>query len=191
MIKVAFLVLFAVAAANASCSRNGNVPSNKCATLFDDKDCDGWALDVSTGYTELPYSKKNDAEAVVVKAGCKLIGKYNTNSIFQKKQVILNSSTGYDHKSSNVGQRGSSVTIDATHSSSNLDKNLRGNGELEEKISSVECQCGSSSGRPPAGNSNSGGSGSYNPGQETNNDSARPGNARGQCPYVTFSVSLK
>jgi hypothetical protein len=190
MIKVAFLILFAVAASNASSCRNKNVPSSKCATLFDDEDCDGWAFDVSTGYTEMPFRKKNDAEAIVVKAGCKLIGKYNLNSIFHKKQVILNSSIGYDHKSSNVGQRGRSVTIDATHSSSNLGKNLEDDEELEEQISSVECQCGSSSGRPNA-NSNTGGSESYYPGQEINNGGARPGNGRGQCPYTRFSVSLK
>ena len=50
------------------------VPSDKCATLFDDEDCNGWSVDVSTVYTELSFRERNEAEAVVVRPGCKFVG---------------------------------------------------------------------------------------------------------------------
>ena len=43
---------------------------NECAYLFDDDGCEGWKLPISTGYTELKWRHKNDAESVVVRPGC-------------------------------------------------------------------------------------------------------------------------
>ena len=67
-----------VAAANAglfdSCSGK-TVPHGSCAVLYDDEDCDGWALNIPKGYTELSFMKRNDAESVVVRPGCKFVGK--------------------------------------------------------------------------------------------------------------------
>ena len=76
-----FLILaFAVAAAHAglfdTCT-DKTVPSNMCAVMYDDDDCDGWALNIPRGYTELSIWKRNDAEAVVVKPGCRFIGKHS------------------------------------------------------------------------------------------------------------------
>ena len=50
-----------------------------CAILYDHEDCGGWAFDVREGYSELKDSalvgpKKNDAESVLVREGCKFIG---------------------------------------------------------------------------------------------------------------------
>ena len=50
------------------------VSGNFCATLYERADCGGWALNVGSGYTELPREKKNEAETVVLKAGCNMIG---------------------------------------------------------------------------------------------------------------------
>ena len=48
---------------------------NACAVLYDDEGCGGWDLSVPEGYTELNFWKRNDAEAIVVKAGCIFVGK--------------------------------------------------------------------------------------------------------------------
>ncbi len=203
MLRYVLLLSAAMAAANADSCRGKTVPSNMCATLFDDDDCGGWALNVPTGYTELSYWKKNDAEAVVVKAGCRLIGYTMSSSyIWHAFNSIF---SGYDHASSDVGRRGDSVTIDARHSSSNVARALDDDEELEEMISAVQCDCSS---RPPATGGSSGGSGSFNPGDsgsgsfnpgnsgggrpnfEDASGSQRPGNARGLCDNVRFQVRL-
>ena len=51
-----------------------------CALLYDEEDCDGWEYEVPIGYSELPSfsfsgPKRNDAESVLVRPGCKFIGK--------------------------------------------------------------------------------------------------------------------
>jgi hypothetical protein len=54
------------------------IPSDKCATLYKDQDCDdrlGWALSVGMRRKEMEFMKQGSAKAVVVKAGCKLVGK--------------------------------------------------------------------------------------------------------------------
>ena len=53
-----------------------------CALLYDEEDCDGWEYKVPIGYSELPSfsfsgPKRNDAESVLVRPGCKFIGKKN------------------------------------------------------------------------------------------------------------------
>merc|ERR1711934_631842 len=45
-----------------------------CAVLYDDENCEGWSFAVPIGTTDLPEEYQNDAEVVVVKSGCKLIG---------------------------------------------------------------------------------------------------------------------
>ena len=67
---------------SASSCNGKTVPRGKCALLFDDKDCGGWEYEVPIGYSELPRfalsgPTKNDAESVLVKPGCKFIGKEN------------------------------------------------------------------------------------------------------------------
>jgi len=99
------------------------VPSDKCATLFDDEDCNGWSVDVSTGYTELSFRERNEAEAVVVRPGCKFVG--------------------YDRADKNIiANRGESIAIDATNSGAHVWMNLKGEDNLEEEISATACTCG-------------------------------------------------
>merc|ERR1711879_430365 len=50
------------------------VPEGKCAVLFDEEDCTGWSAEVSSGYSELSYRQRNEAESVIVKPGCKFVG---------------------------------------------------------------------------------------------------------------------
>ena len=50
--------------------------------------------------------------------------------------------SGYDHDSKkNVVDRGDSVTVNAWHDDLPKAKNLNGRDELEERISSVSCNC--------------------------------------------------
>ena len=50
--------------------------------------------------------------------------------------------TGYDHKSSDdIWERGNSVEVDARHSSSPVKRNFKTSDELEERISSMTCDC--------------------------------------------------
>ena len=70
---------FDLSVVKASCSGK-TVPRGKCALLFDEEDCEGWEFEVPVGYTELDRfsvrgPKKNDAESVLVRPGCKFIGK--------------------------------------------------------------------------------------------------------------------
>ena len=56
------------------------VPQGVCALLYDDDDCSGWKMEVPIGYKELPRfslggPRKDDAESVLVRPGCKFIGK--------------------------------------------------------------------------------------------------------------------
>ena len=53
------------------------VPNCYCAVLYDDEDCRGWSFEVPTGSYDLPEDLRNDAEVVVVRAGCKFTGMYN------------------------------------------------------------------------------------------------------------------
>ena len=99
------------------------LPHNMCAILFDDSGCEGWEYAVPTGYTKLPFMRRNDAESVLVRAGCKLVG--------------------YDHNDKNNPlNRGSSVVIDATRNRNDKYQDLEDDEELEEMISAVECSCG-------------------------------------------------
>ena len=52
----------------------GTVPDGYCAVLYDDEDCRGWSFNVPTGSYDLPEDLRNDAEVVVVRAGCKFTG---------------------------------------------------------------------------------------------------------------------
>jgi len=98
------------------------VPEGKCATLFDEEDCTGWSAEVSTGYSELSYRERNEAESVIVKPGCKF--------------------EGYDRADKNIpANRGDSITIDATKNDTQIWKNLKGQDNLEEEISSMVCNC--------------------------------------------------
>lgn len=47
---------------------------NSCAIIYDDDGCEGWAHPINTGYSELGFSRRNDAESVVVRAGCVFTG---------------------------------------------------------------------------------------------------------------------
>ena len=50
-----------------------------CALLYDDDDCGGWEYQVPRGYSELSWGitgpRKNDAESVLVRKGCRFIGR--------------------------------------------------------------------------------------------------------------------
>ena len=59
------------------------MPRDACALLYDEEDCGGWEHEVPIGYSELPRfslsgPKKNDAESVLVRPGCKFIGKMDS-----------------------------------------------------------------------------------------------------------------
>ena len=63
---------------SATCNRK-TVPVDRCAILYDEEDCGGWAFEVPQGYSELRTlvltgPKKNDAESVLVRQGCRFIG---------------------------------------------------------------------------------------------------------------------
>ena len=73
LFSVAFFAFAITASASETCE-DVRVPAVMCATLFDDEDCNGWSVDVSAGYTELSFRERNEAEAVVVRPGCKFIG---------------------------------------------------------------------------------------------------------------------
>merc|ERR1719229_383718 len=80
---------------SSSCSGK-TVPSGVCALLFDDDDCGGWEYQVPRGYSELSWGftgpRKNDAESVLVRRGCRFIG--------------------YDHADrDDIQKRGDSVTV--------------------------------------------------------------------------------
>ena len=53
------------------------VPDGFCAVLYDDEDCRGWSFQVPNGSYDLPEDLKDDAEVVVVRAGCKFTGMCN------------------------------------------------------------------------------------------------------------------
>ena len=53
------------------------VPPTACAVLYDDENCEGWSFEVPTGTSDLPEEYRNDAEAVVVRSGCRLTGEPN------------------------------------------------------------------------------------------------------------------
>ena len=54
----------------------GSVPAGFCAVLYDDENCEGWSFNVPSGAYDLPEDYRNDAEVVVVGAGCRLTGMY-------------------------------------------------------------------------------------------------------------------
>ncbi|XP_071742992.1 uncharacterized protein [Lepeophtheirus salmonis] len=98
------------------------VPLGYCAVLYDDDGCEGWEKAIPVGYTELGWSHRNDAEAVVLRKGC----------IF----------TGYDHSGTTAKDRGKSFSMDARshHKSYHMYKNLD-RKSLVDRISSVMCTC--------------------------------------------------
>ena len=118
------------------------VPENFCATLYEGGDCGGWALNIGRGYTELPHAKKNEAESVVLRAGCRLIGALlKTNSISGARArafVVLRvnpPSSGYDKPIGWPGAR--TTTFDAADGLVlKLKDNQLGNG-----IDAVSCYC--------------------------------------------------
>ncbi|XP_023341910.1 uncharacterized protein LOC111711720 [Eurytemora carolleeae] len=103
-----------------------------CAILFDDDDCTGWQLKVKEGYTELPEAgglkklfiddaKEDDAEAVLVRKGCVLVG--------------------YDHKKGHSKGLGDAVVIAAVDAHKYQDLSDDGFDDLDEEISAVDCVC--------------------------------------------------
>jgi len=98
------------------------VPSTACALLYDNEDCEGWEYQVPRGYSELGWTKRNDAESVLVRHGCKFIG--------------------YDHDDrDDISGRGDSVEVNAWFSRNDLLKNFESRSDLEERISSMDCTC--------------------------------------------------
>merc|ERR1712241_1578362 len=92
------------------------VPDGFCAALYDDEDCRGWSFQVPTGSYDLPEDLKDDAEVVVVRAGCKF--------------------TGFNNKES----RGKSSFCDALNSPVDMYCDIW-DGYLRDKYASVECLC--------------------------------------------------
>merc|ERR1711981_1322930 len=121
LLPVAIFAFVISASASETCE-DLRVPAGMCATIYDDEDCNGWSVDVPTGYTELSFRERNEAEAVIVKPGCKFIG--------------------YDRADKNIiANRGDSITIDATNNATHVWMNLEGEDNLEEEISSTVCTC--------------------------------------------------
>lgn len=98
-----------------------------CAILFDEENCDDedGFQEVPVGFTKLDgqgllgtgSSMDDDAESVMVRPGCTF--------------------TGYDKKD----KSGRKIVINNSGKKEPKVKNLDGDGELEEEISSVECKC--------------------------------------------------
>jgi len=93
-----------------------SVPNGYCAVLYDDENCSGWSYNVPTGSYDLPEGNRNDAEVVVVAAGCRLTG-YNKN-----------------------GSGGGSSFCDAVNSESDIFCDIF-DGYLRDKYNSVTCLC--------------------------------------------------
>ena len=74
-----FALLLTACIASETC-QDMRVPEGKCAILFDEEDCAGWSAEVSTGYSELSFRERNEAESVIVKPGCKFVGKISSYS---------------------------------------------------------------------------------------------------------------
>ena len=77
---------FASAGIYWSTCKGQAVPADKCAILYDEEDCGGWAYEVPVGYTKLSGwsisgPQKNDAESVLVRQGCKFIGMANVSQL--------------------------------------------------------------------------------------------------------------
>merc|ERR1712012_965272 len=94
----------------------GTVPDGYCAVLYDDEDCRGWSFEVPNGSYDLTEDLRNDAEVVVVKAGCKFTG-------FKK-----------------TGSRGKSSFCDALNSPADMYCDIW-DGYLRDNYDSVECLC--------------------------------------------------
>ena len=52
-----------------------SVTHGSCAVLYGKRNCEGWSINIPSGTHDLQEDYRNDAEVVVVKAGCKFIGK--------------------------------------------------------------------------------------------------------------------
>merc|ERR1711934_1336589 len=124
LLVIASLAFFgSVAKAGIFSSCNGKtVPQGSCALLYDDDDCSGWKYEVPIGYKELPRfsvggPRKDDAESVLVRQGCKFIGY------------------------SDDGQRGDTVVVDNLRSTKPLSKNFKTRADLDERIESMFCSC--------------------------------------------------
>ena len=133
------------------------VPQNLCAILYDDDDCSGWEGQVPIGYKELPRfslggPRKDDAESVLVRPGCKFIGKGNSEfhttwgclfeehgsySNLAERKIFCSFIPGY----SDDGQRGDTVVVDNTRSTRPLSKNFKSRADLHERIESTFCSC--------------------------------------------------
>jgi len=88
-----------------------------CAILFDEENCKDELEEVPSG-VGIKLDEEDDAESVMVRPGC----------VF----------TGYDKDD----RTGNKIVIDNTSDKRRPKvKNLNGKGELEEKISSVDCLC--------------------------------------------------
>ena len=52
-----------------------SVTHGSCAVLYGKTNCEGWSINIPSGTHDLQEDYRNDAEVVVVKGGCKFIGK--------------------------------------------------------------------------------------------------------------------
>ena len=83
----------------SKCSFKADWSGNQCATLYQDQYCIGWRHDLSIGYTELTkINRQNDAELVVIRPGCKFVGKLiNDHSLkvfnYQIKRMVQDTNT--------------------------------------------------------------------------------------------------
>jgi len=89
-----------------------------CAILFDEENCKEELEEVPSG-SGIVLDEKDDAESIMVRPGCKF--------------------TGYDKDD----RTGNKIVIDNTkdHRGKPKVQNLDGKGNLEERISSVDCLC--------------------------------------------------
>ena len=59
----------------SSPERCSSVPYGNCGVLYGEKNCEGWSINIPQGSNDLHEDYRNDAEVIVVKKGCKFIGK--------------------------------------------------------------------------------------------------------------------
>ena len=51
------------------------MPPEACGMVFDNDRCTGWQLKINVGFTKLGPRHNNDAEALIARNGCILVGK--------------------------------------------------------------------------------------------------------------------
>merc|ERR1712241_496725 len=131
--------------------RKVQIPDGVCAILYDDQNCRdraliGWSEELKEGEKTLGLLHKNDAESVLVKAGCTFRGYDNTDGW----RSLIGIADGEDK----VAERGDSIAVVADggkNKAVTFEDSDRGVEEkLDDNIEYVSCRCGNQGSCAPA-----------------------------------------